>query len=186
MCAKCWHTAGKKPTRFKEKKNMEYKTKEELKSSIEKMETELAKMKEALNKAEEENIFWKPAIRNGYHFVDSSFASAFTWMDNEEIYDRGRVEAFNCFKTSEESREVARDTKALFMLYRLSRKSMDKCSEMAEFYLMKYNSRTNTIYWELTDRRERGQLCCFSTHADAAQAYKIIGKENLIELFKKF
>lgn len=168
-----------------EGKNMEYKTKEELQSSIETMETELAKMKEALKKTEEEGVFWKPIVGSPYYFIESSFYSAYTWMSDDSC-SNSRAKSFNCFKTSAECQEAARDAKTLFMLYRLSRKSMDKCSEMAAFYLMKYNPRTNTICWELTDRRERGQLCCFSTHADAAQAYKIIGKENLIELFKKF
>ena len=112
--------------------DMEYKTKEELQSSIEKMETELAKMKEALKMMEEP--FWKPLNSEHYYYIDNDFCVYYT--SNTTHTDARVIQAFNCFKTENEAKEAARDLKTLFMLYRLSSKSMER--EKQESYLLYY------------------------------------------------
>ena len=164
-----------------EEKNMEYKTKEELQLSIEKMETELAKMREALNKEEEEDIFWKPAIRSPYYFIDSSFYSAYTWM-GDDCCSKSRAKYFNCFETSEECQEAAQDMKTLFMLYRLSRKSMAREGDKNPTYYITANAKIGRVYNAGCSK----ELFHFASALEAQKAIEIIGEENLIELFKKF
>lgn len=165
----------------KKEQNMEYTTKEELQSSIEKMETELAKMKEALKKTEEEDIFWKPAIRSPYYFIESSFYSAYTWMNDDDC-SNDRVKFFNCFKTSEECKEAARDMKTLFMLYRLSRKSMAREGSKNPTYYITEDAKIGRLYNVDCSKT----ILHFASALEAQQAIEIIGTEDLIELFKKF
>ncbi len=167
-----------------EEKNMEYKTKEELRSSIEKMETELAKMKEALNKAEEEDI-WKPQYGE---FCFSILGDFSTMGVNYYAFDnqKERLSGLNCFKTQDEANEAARDIKTLFMLYRLSRKSMEKTDKDDCFWRIRYDQDTSKMQCKLENGAENNQLFSFATHADLKQMKEIIGEKNLIELFKKF
>jgi hypothetical protein len=171
-----------KPSNYRKKeKNMEYKTKEELQSSIEKMEAELTKMKEALKKAEEEDVFWIPAIRSPYYFIESSFYSGYTWMNDDDC-SNNRVKFFNCFKTSEECKEAAQDMKTLFMLYRLSRKSMERAEHRSPTYYITEDVKIGQLYNADCSK----PILHFASALETQKAIEIIGKENLVELFKKF
>ena len=166
---------------LEERNNMEYKTKEELQSSIEKMETELAKIKEALKKTEEEGVFWKPTVGSPYYFIESSFYSAYTWM-SDDCCSNNRAKSFNCFKTSEECQEAARDLQTLFLLYRLSRKSMEREGSKNPTYYITEDAKVGQRYNAGLSK----EILHFASALETQKAIEIIGKENLIKLFKKF
>ena len=157
---------------------MEYKTKEELQSSIEKMETELAKMKEALKMAEE--LFWKPSNGERYYYIDNDFCAYYT--SNTTPTDTRVIQAFNCFKTENEAKETARDLKTLFMLYRLSRKSMEREGSKNPTYYITADAKIGRLY----NADSSKEILHFASALETQKAIEIIGKENLIELFKKF
>lgn len=147
--------------------------KEEMMSQIAKMECEIKKLKEELNKQEEPNRRWKPVFGERYWFIDGN--TFYTDWD-EAVIDNDRYKLGNVFKTEEEAKFAVEQLKILAELKEYAYD--DKWNKGNNYYYIVfcYTSMNIEIY---RAKYLKESISYFSSAEQARKAINAIGEERL-------